>query len=76
LEVGRDFSNWIKGRIAKFGFEEGIDYITSESLSSPNLANPRSRVQVTKEYYISINIAQELSMVENNRIIVPTGYGG
>jgi phage anti-repressor protein len=32
LEVGRDFSNWIKDRIEKYGFAEGEDY-------SPNLAN-------------------------------------
>jgi phage anti-repressor protein len=32
LEVGRDFSNWIKDRIEKYGFVEDEDY-------SPNLAN-------------------------------------
>ena len=26
LGVGRDFSNWIKGRIARFEFEAGADY--------------------------------------------------
>lgn len=28
LKVGRDFSNWIKGRITKYGFEENTDFIT------------------------------------------------
>ena len=27
LGVGRDFSNWIKGRILKYGFIENRDYI-------------------------------------------------
>ena len=27
LGVGRDFSNWIKGRIAKYGFAENKDFI-------------------------------------------------
>ncbi|GHV79791.1 hypothetical protein AGMMS49944_15820 [Spirochaetia bacterium] len=39
LEVGRDFSNWIKGRIEEYGFEEGKDYQKYEHLNSPNLAS-------------------------------------
>ena len=44
LEVGRDFSNWIKGRIDKYGFVEGEDYVVCSSdqgtqLDSPVLAN-------------------------------------
>lgn len=27
LKVGRDFSNWIKDRIAEYGFVEGVDYV-------------------------------------------------
>ena len=27
LEVGKDFSNWIKGRISKYDFIEGVDFI-------------------------------------------------
>ena len=27
LEVKRDFSTWIKDRINKYGFEEGVDFI-------------------------------------------------
>ena len=29
LEVGRDFSNWIKDRISKYGFIEGEDFYKS-----------------------------------------------
>nr|WP_206076013.1 antA/AntB antirepressor family protein [Marinitoga lauensis] len=29
LKVGRDFSTWIKQRIEKYGFVEGIDYIST-----------------------------------------------
>ena len=28
LEVGKDFSNWIKGRLDKYGFAEG--YLTAQ----------------------------------------------
>ena len=27
LEVKRDFSNWIKGRVEEFGFERGVDFV-------------------------------------------------
>ena len=31
LEVKRDFSTWIKDRINKYGFEEGVDFIQMRS---------------------------------------------
>ncbi len=34
LEVGRDFSTWIKGRIEQYGFEEGVDFYSFLSESS------------------------------------------
>ena len=42
LQVRRDFSNWIKNRIEKYGFIEGEDFFKHENLSSPNLANSKS----------------------------------
>ena len=66
LEVGRDFSNWIKDRIEKYGFIEGKDYQKTENLSSPNLANAKSRPQIMIDYLLSLSMAKELAMVENN----------
>ena len=34
LDVGRDFSSWIKDRIAKYGFVEDEDYVCLTNLSS------------------------------------------
>jgi len=60
LGVGRDFSNWIKNRIEKFNFIEGEDFITT-------LAKTGERQNVVmKDYYITFDMAKELSMVENN----------
>jgi anti-repressor protein len=67
MGVLRDFSNWIKGRIRKFAFVEGVDFVTVETLSSPDLANAKSRTQVMTDYHLSLNMAKELSMVENNQ---------
>lgn len=65
LEVGRDFTNWIKDRIEKYQFVENQDF----TIDSPNLANQRSgrggdRRSVT--YHLTLDMAKELSMVENN----------
>ena len=62
LEVGRDFSNWIKDRIEKYGFLAGIDYETR----SPDLASESHGGQNRIEYALSVPMAKELAMVENN----------
>ncbi len=62
----QDFSDWIKNRISKFGFTHGEDYTTAESLSTINLGSAKARPQKLIEYHISIDMAKELSMVENN----------
>jgi anti-repressor protein len=66
LDVGRDFSNWIKDRIEKYGFMEGRDYEKSES---PNLAIGNSEHTGGKaaiNYLLTLSMAKELAMVENN----------
>jgi len=66
LEVRRDFNTWIKQRIAKYGFVEGDDFVCFEDLSSPDLGSSKSRQQRIKEYHLTLDMAKELSMVENN----------
>lgn len=61
LEVGRDFSNWIKDRIEKYGFQEGEDFVTEVSANS---GEKGGRPQI--QYHLSLDMAKELSMVENN----------
>lgn len=61
LEVGKDFSNWIKGRIEQYDFIQGIDF-TVFANSGENLLGGRPK----QDYIISIDMAKELSMVERN----------
>ena len=59
LDVGRDFSNWIRERIAEYGFVAGEDYF------SPNLANiQKGRGRPATEYHITLDMAKELGMIE------------
>jgi phage anti-repressor protein/phage antirepressor YoqD-like protein len=61
LEVKKDFSDWIKDRINKYGFTENQDYVCSPVLGSEGRGG-QNRI----DYQLSIDMAKELSMVERN----------
>ena len=63
LEVGKDFSTWLKDRIEKYGFVEDLDFV---KIDSPKLGNQRGGDRRSIEYYISLSMAKELCMVERN----------
>lgn len=58
LESKRQFANWIKERIENYGFVEGKDFLTN--LLKSDFGRP------TTEYIVSLDMAKELAMVENN----------
>ncbi|MCG8766153.1 antA/AntB antirepressor family protein, partial [Tenacibaculum finnmarkense] len=61
LEVGKDFSTWIKDRINKYEFVENEDFEVFPNIGeNPNSGRP------SKDYAISLDMAKELSMVERN----------
>lgn len=61
LQVGRDFTNWIKDRIQAYGFIDGQDYeVVAKSGENPSGGRP------TMEYAVSLDMAKELAMVERN----------
>lgn len=61
LDSKYQFANWIQERISKYGFVENQDYeVFKENLKNPNGGRPQI------EYAISLDMAKELSMVENN----------
>ncbi|QKS92581.1 antA/AntB antirepressor family protein [Treponema phagedenis] len=62
LQVGRDFSTWIKERIEKYSLIEGKDYQSC----SPNLGSEIHGGQNKKDYLLTVQAAKELAMVENN----------
>lgn len=69
LEVGRMFAHWIKERIEKYNFTEGVDYQKSSIISGlPILASSKRRSipQPRIDYKLTLDMAKQLAMVENN----------
>lgn len=59
LESKQDFSTWIKGRIEKYDFVDNEDFVRFHKKMEANNAT-------MIEYHLTISMAKELSMVENN----------
>ncbi|MDF2651389.1 MAG: hypothetical protein K0Q73_7194, partial [Paenibacillus sp.] len=60
LQVGRDFTSWIKDRIDKYGFEDSNDYVLT-------LTKTGERQNVTRhDYILKLDTAKQIAMVENN----------
>lgn len=62
LEVGRDYTNWMKQMIG-YGFTDGEDYTltkekTAGQTGSPNLANTRHN------HILTLDMAKEISMIQ------------
>jgi len=61
LEIGKDFTTWMKDRIEKYGFVDGEDYLLTkigEQLPSGT--------KFKHEYLLKLDCAKEIAMVENN----------
>jgi len=58
LKVKARFNDWIRNRVEDFGFQENQDFITLTRL----LVSGGKR----KDYYLSLDMAKELAMVERN----------
>ena len=61
LGVGRDFSTWMSQRVKKYEFIENHDFIIIPQ-SGENYCAGRPTV----EYHLTLDMAKELSMVENS----------
>ena len=61
LESRQDFSTWIKNRIERYEFVENEDYISFHRKMERVVGGT-----VRIEYFVSVGMAKELAMVENN----------
>ncbi len=59
----RRFADWIKQRIEKYNFLKNQDFITFHNFVKRGENNLGTKLT---EYYLTIDMAKELCMVENN----------
>lgn len=65
LKVGRKFTDWLNRRFDSYNFKENTDYIlVSHKCESNNVTG----VKVTNEYFLTMNCAEQLSMIERTEI--------
>jgi len=63
LEIGKDFSTWIKARIEQYGFAQNVDFVLQEfAPQNGGAGNRGARV----DYHLTLDMAKELAMVERN----------
>ena len=62
LEVKTRFNDWISGRVKKYDFLENIDFV---AVTKKKVTAQGNQSEYT-DYAITIDVAKELSMVENN----------
>jgi phage anti-repressor protein len=69
LEVGKDFSTWLKSRIKQYDFQENQDYIRIEKTTNnalPKIGDGVNQGFQPIDYHLTLDMAKELSMVERN----------
>ena len=59
LEVGKDYSNWIKYQIGTFGFEVDCDYV----VLAQNGDQYYQGVSLKKDYFLTLDMAKEVAML-------------
>lgn len=62
----QEFANWIKQRITKYNFEENEDFIRFDNFIKGDKKGYGNRTLI--EYYLTIDTAKEICMIENNQI--------
>lgn len=64
LGAGKDFSTWMKDRIEKYDFVENTDFVLLTNSGEQRSRGGHNRI----DYILTINMAKELAMLENNDI--------
>lgn len=62
LAVGKDYTTWMKDRIKKYGFIEGVDFV---SISQSPISGSGNR-GAKDEYFLTLSMGKELGMVDRS----------
>lgn len=68
VENGKQFSDWIRHRISKYGFAENLDFIVLHQLVNVDRGFFGTRQETLKEYHITLDMAKELCMLERSEL--------
>lgn len=69
LANGDMFANWFRDRVRQYGFVEGTDFVMIKSESNQSSLENTKELhggRPATEYYITLDMAKELAMVERN----------
>lgn len=66
LKAGWQFSDWIKKRIEQYGFELNQDFTCVSVKAETHRKDGQRGITKVTEYHLTLDMAKELSMVENN----------
>lgn len=69
LQVKRDFTTWMKARLAQCGFREGVDFQTIDFIGPQNggvAEKVYPGVKVALDYRLTLHVAKHLAMLEKN----------
>nr|WP_330167481.1 antA/AntB antirepressor family protein [Bartonella grahamii] len=64
--IGKCFATWITDRINQYESEEGKNFIKTQDLRFSKFGSAKSRAVTAINYHFTLDMAKELSMVENN----------
>jgi anti-repressor protein len=62
LEIGTDYSNWMK-RMIDYGFEEGLDFTVFRHAKN---GEPISGTLKRVDHQLTLDMAKEISMLQRN----------
>ncbi|WP_426418194.1 phage antirepressor KilAC domain-containing protein [Bradyrhizobium genosp. A] len=66
LESKRDFSDWMRERIALYDFQQGSDFVVVPQICGGVDKDGYPRASKRNEYFVTLDMAKEIAMVERS----------
>lgn len=66
MEIGKHFASWMTERIEQYGFQQDQDFLCLSQIRETQRKDGQRGTAKQVDYHLSLDMAKELSMVENN----------